>query len=104
MEQFRQFLDDFFGNLIQKVYLQPPAGKDMVYPCIVVTRDVGETAFADNNPYRHQPRYLVTAIDEDSDSSLYKKLSSLPRSRHQRTFAVDNLNHNVFTMFFEEDE
>jgi hypothetical protein len=87
-----------------EVYISPPANMQMVYPCIRIARDVGNTAFADNNPYRHQPRYQLTAIDEEPNSPLYKVLASLPRSRHERSFPADNLNHDVFTMFFEEEE
>lgn len=75
----------------------------MEYPCILITRAQGNTAFADNSPYRHQPRYTLTGISYDQ-TVLYKKLVDLPRSTHERSFPADNLNHDVFTIFFEEEE
>ena len=87
-------------GLEAKVYIQPPAGMQMEYPCIAIERDTGETAFADNNVHRHQKRYQLTAIDEEPVSPLYDVLASLPRARHDRSFPADNLNHDVFTMFF----
>lgn len=100
MDQLQTFLTDLFGDSVAKVYIQPPAGKQMVYPCVLIQRDTGATAFADNEVHRHQKRYLLTGIAEDPDSGLYDLLASLPRSRHERSFPADNLNHDVFTIFF----
>lgn len=100
MDQFRSFLNEIFGESVKEIYIQPPSGMQMVYPCLTITRDPGNTAFADNKVYRHQKKYLVTGISEDSDSDLYDLLSSLPRSSHERSFPADNLNHDVFTIFF----
>lgn len=100
MDQLRSYLAEIFGSDVQKIYIQPPAGMQMVYPCILIARSTGRTAFADNNSYRHQKRYTLTAIAEDPDSGLYDKLASLPRCTHDRSFPADNLNHDVFTIFF----
>lgn len=113
MDQLRQFLLDrielFATNLEledfdPEVYIQPPGDLTRSYPCIEIERDTGQTLFADNNPYRHQPRYLLTAIYEEDNLPMYKLLASLPRSRHERSFPADNLYHDIFTMFFEEEE
>lgn len=104
MDQLRTYLDDIFGSLVSNIYIQPPAGMQMGYPCILIHRDPGNTAFADNKVHRHQKRYQLTAVAEDPDSGLYDLLAALPRSRHERSFAADNLNHDVFTIFFEEEE
>ena len=111
MDQLLAWLDSKFQELVDqdileekpKVYIQPPTGKLMEFPCVTITRATGNTLFADNNPYRHQPRYLLTAINEDPVSPLYKVLASLPRCIHDRSFPAENLNHDVFTIFFEEE-
>lgn len=103
MDQLQSFLSERFGAAVKKVYTKPPASMQMEYPCVLISRSKGDTAFADNNPYRHQPRYLLTAISSDPDSGLYKLLAALPRSTHERSFPADNLNHDVFTIFFEEE-
>jgi hypothetical protein len=103
MDQFQAFLSERFGDSIENAYIQPPAGMQMSYPCLTIERDRGETSFADNQVWRHQKRYLVTAISEDPDSLLYDQLAALPRSHHERSFSADNLTHDVFTIFFEEE-
>ena len=83
-----------------EVYFQPPENSQMEYPCIVYNRDDAETLFADNNPYRYMQRYTVTLIDRDPDSPVLDKIKELPRCTFNRFFTVDNLNHDVFTLFF----
>lgn len=104
MDQLQNYLVDILGVAVKHVYIKPPANMQMEYPCVLISRAKGETAFADNNPYRHQKRYLLTAIAMDPDSGLYDLLTALPRCVHDRSFPADNLNHDVFTIFFEEEE
>lgn len=82
-----------------RVYFQPPSNVNMTYPCIRFQRDPGDTKFADGITYRHTPRYQVTIMDLDPDSELYYLVADLPHAFHERSFAVDNLNHDVFTLF-----
>jgi len=103
MDQLREFLVNYLGDAVNEVYIQPPTGMQMVYPCVTIARDPGNTAFADNQPYRHQTRFLLTGIADDPNG-LYKLLAALPRSQHSRSFPADNLTHDVFTIFFEEEE
>ena len=42
----------------------------------------------------------VTVIDSDPDSSLVGKVASMPTSRFNRHYTKDNLNHDVFEIFF----
>lgn len=100
MDQLQSFLSELLGDSVKHVYIKPPANNGMEYPCVLISRDTGNTKFADNNTYRHQKRYLLTAISLDPDSGLYEQLASLPRCVHDRSFPADNLNHDVFTIFF----
>lgn len=100
MDQLLQYLNGIFGSSIKKVYIQPPAGMVMEFPCITISRAAGDTKFADNQPYRHRKRYTLTGIALDPDSGLYELLAALPTSRHERSFPADNLNHDVFTIIF----
>lgn len=104
MDQLQSFLSERFGDSVKHVYIQPPTSKGMEYPCVLIARAQGNSAFADNNPYRHQPRYQLTGISTDPDSGLYELLAALPRSTHERSFPADNLNHDVFTIFFEDQQ
>jgi len=82
------------------VYFQPPASVQMSYPCIVYKRDDMDTKFADNRPYSLTTRYSVTVIDRDPDSVIPKKVASLPQCIFNRSFVAENLNHDVFVLYF----
>lgn len=82
------------------VYFQPPSNLQMVYPCIVYNRDNLNTLFADNKPYGHYKRYLLTVIDRDPDSVIHEQISKLPMCTYDRFYTADNLNHDVFRIFF----
>lgn len=82
------------------VYFQPPANVQMEYPCIVYQRDLRRTQFASNLPYRSTKRYQVTVISQDADDPICEKVASLPLSAFNRYFAVDNLHHDVYDIFF----
>lgn len=82
------------------VYFQPPPTVQMEYPCIVYRRDYSLTRFADDKPYSHKKRYLVTVIDRDPDSVIPDKIRELPLCVFDRFYTADGLNHDVFKLFF----
>lgn len=84
----------------RNVYFQPPANVQMNYPCIVYKRDNAITRFAGNTPYRYTKRYQVTVIDQDPDSEIPDKIAMLPMCVFNRHFAANNLNHDVFSLYF----
>lgn len=96
--QLQTILESILGT--RNVYFQPPANVQMEYPCIIYGRDSARTQFAGNNPYRNTKRYQVTYVDQNPDSDIPDKLAALPMSSFQRHYAVKNLNHDVFTIFF----
>ena len=93
-------LQALLETLAPNVYFQPPANIIMEYPCIVYKRDSAETEFADNSLYCHTKRYQVTVIDRDPDSPIPDEVAALPMTRFERFFTADNLNHDVFNIFF----
>lgn len=82
------------------VYFQPRENDEMAYPCVVYSRDQLHADYADNSIYRHKVRYQVTSITADPDSDLPEKLAALPLSSFNRFFVADNLNHDVFNLFY----
>jgi hypothetical protein len=82
------------------VYFQPPENTKIEYPCIVYKRDFILLDWADNKSYLKSNRYLVTTIDRDPDSLIPDKIAALPNCVYDRFYTVDNLNHNVFKLFF----
>ena len=95
-EQLQLLLETFCAN----VYFQPPTNVQMQYPAIVYKRDTAVTEFAGNRPYRYTKRYQVTIIDRDPDSPIPDKVAALPSCIHNRFFTADNLNHDVFILYF----
>lgn len=82
------------------VYFQPPANVQMQYPCIIYKKDQARTEFAGNSPYRFTKRYQVTVVDRNPDSVIPDKIALLPMCTFDRHFVADNLNHDVFTLYF----
>jgi hypothetical protein len=82
------------------VYFQPPTSLQMKYPAIVYERDNVLTDFADNLPYRHVKRYQVTVIDQDPESVISDKVADMPMSSFSRHFAAEQLNHDVYSLYF----
>lgn len=91
-------LEDVLGS--NAVYFQPPPNLQMAYPCIVYKRDTADTRFAGNAPYRYTQRYMVTLISQDPDIEVFGKVAALPMCIFNRSFVANNLNHNVFNLYF----
>lgn len=95
-KQFHQVLK----TCTPAVYFEPPEDVGMVYPCIVYQRDPGSTKFANNRPYNYEQQYEVILIARDADTDVLAKLAALPKSTHARFYVADNLNHDVFSIYF----
>lgn len=96
----RQDLHQILEDITDNVYFQPPDNVHLKYPCIIYKRDFAETKFADNKPYDFVLRYIVTVIDRDPDSAIPAKIAALPMSLFDRFYTVDNLNHDVFSVYY----
>lgn len=97
--ELHEILCDVLGS--RHVYFQPPSSVKMVYPAIVYSRNSISNDFANNLVYKQSLGYTVTVIDEDPDSDVVEKISRLPMCRFDRHFTSDNLNHDVFTIYYK---
>jgi hypothetical protein len=93
-------LQTLLEGITTNVYFQPPTNIQLKYPCIVYKRDFADTEFADNAPYAYKWRYMVTVIDQNPDSEIPGKVAALPMTLFNRFYTVDNLNHDVFSIYF----
>ena len=84
----------------RNVYFQPPETLKMSYPCIIYSRDNTVTNFADNGPYKFQFRYQLILVDKNPDSIFVSLLAALPLCTFQRHYTKDNLNHDVYNIFY----
>jgi hypothetical protein len=94
MKPRRITLDD------DQVYFQPPADVKMLYPAIVYKRQNIGTKMADDALYGDVTEYMLTVIDPDPDSDILREVLKLPMVRFNRHYTANNLNHDVFIIFY----
>jgi hypothetical protein len=93
-------LQAIFKTFVDNVYFQPPPNVHLIYPCIVYERAQVNVKYAGNKPYAHKKRYQVTVISNNPDDNIVDEVAMLPLCSHDRFFTADNLNHDVFTIYF----
>ena len=93
-----EVLCDVLGS--RNVYYQPPASVRMNYPAIVYSRNDIENVNADDDKYLQFHSYLVIVMDYNPDSLIVERVSKLPKCAFDRHYAADNLNHDVFTLYY----
>nr|DAO28731.1 MAG TPA: tail completion protein [Caudoviricetes sp.] len=91
-------LEKILGS--HNVYFQPPSSVRMQYPAIIYKRKDIEKRHADDGAYRKLPSYEVVLIDKNPDSKVIEKIFDLPYCSYDRHYESDNLNHDVFTLYF----
>lgn len=93
-----EILCNILGSI--NVYFQPPESIKLEYDCIIYSRKNINNVFADNSIYQQHDLYEVIIIYEDPDSDIPRKLSLLPMCSFDRHYTSDNLNHDVFTLYY----
>lgn len=92
-------LEELFGT--KNVYFQPPESAKLKYDCVIYSRRTGEIKFADNNPYTFHMCYEVTLIRKTPENDWVEKFAMhFPKSRYDRNFKSDNLEHDVFIIYY----
>lgn len=91
-------LETILGS--RNVYFQPPANFKLTYPCIVYTRNKLVPVHADNKTYLHRKRYSLTLIDKNPDSAFVDAIDDIPYCSHTRHFVADNMNHDVYDLYW----
>lgn len=91
-------LENILGS--RNVYFQPPSSVRMQYPAIVYSRKDIEKRSANDGTYRKLPSYEVILIDKNPDSPFVEKIFDLPYCSFDRHYISDNLNHDVFTLYY----
>lgn len=96
--ELHQKLVEVLGST--NVYFQPPSTVKMTYPAIVYSRSALDMRHANNDIYHAKQRYTVTVIDKNPDSGILRKMLRLKYSSFDRHFVTDNLNHDVYTIYY----
>jgi len=84
----------------RNVYFQPPDNLQMVYPAIVYDISNRESEHADDIPYIHRKQYTLIIIDKNPDSLIPDKIGVLPTASFKRSYKANNLNHNVYALYY----
>ena len=84
----------------RNVYFQPPSSVRMQYPAIVYSRKDVDGRFANDKVYRKLPCYEMILIDKNPDNTFVDKLLDLQYCSFDRHYESDNLNHDVFTIYY----
>ena len=101
IEQQRLKLSAKLHELAKNVYFQPPSNKELKYPCIIYKLMPGDTDFADNMPFIFKPQWQITLIDYVPNNPIrYQLAMSLPTIIFVNHFVSDELNHDVFQLYF----
>lgn len=95
----QEVLETVLGS--DNVYFQPPENVKMKYPAIVYSLDDIEKTFANNDLYLADRSYTVTLIDKNPDSVFIDSLLALPYCQFDRHYRSENLNHYVFSLYFD---
>jgi hypothetical protein len=96
----RLSLQTLLKSICANVYFQAPSNVQMLYPAIVYGRGRAETKFADNRPYSHSKNYSLTLISRNPDEAIFEALAALPMCAHETHYVAENLNHDVFSIYF----
>lgn len=96
--ELHELLCSILGS--RHVYFQPPESIKMEYPAIRYSRSKIESTKADNSRYLGNVRYSIIFISRTPNNNIVDELESLPYCSHERFYTAENLNHDVFTIFY----
>jgi hypothetical protein len=82
-----------------RVYFDPPASKEMEYPCIKYSLSGMDQKYANNALYAGMNRYEIITIDYDPDSVIHSEIIKLPMCKFDRAYTADGLHHKVYTLY-----
>ena len=85
----------------RNVYFQPPENMKLKYPAIIYSRSDIDQLHANNNSYIRNHAYQIILVDPDPDSETVESILDLPMCRFDRHYVSDNLNHDVFTIYYK---
>lgn len=96
--QLQSKLEELLEN--KNVYYQPPETVKMSYPAIKYSKKDIKSRFADNSTYSLLRCYEIIVIDPKPDNPVLDKLLALPYCAYDRSYKSQNLNHDVFTLYY----
>lgn len=89
-------LEELLGS--KNVYYQPPSS--ILYPAIKYSKSTINSTHANDSVYTTKTQYTVTVIAKKPDHPVIQKLLELPYCSYDRNYKADNLEHDVFTLYY----
>lgn len=96
--ELHEILCNVLGS--RNVYFQPPETIKLKYPAIIYSRDNIRNYHANDNVYNQMIAYQLMIIDKNPDSNIVQNISKLPLCQFNRHYVADNLNHDIFLIYF----
>lgn len=96
----RAELSEILHGICENVYFQPPANKQLTYPCIIYKLENVDATFADNGAYRVMDEYSLTYITRDPDDMTIREFVLLRYCQMTNTSTADNLRHYYYRLYF----
>lgn len=94
----QETLEELLGS--ENVYYQPPESLSMNYPAIKYEKNKIISTRANDKLYGSRIQYSLTVIDRKPDNPVINKLLELPYCSYDRNYKSDNLEHDVFTIYY----
>lgn len=94
----QSLLEELLGS--RNVYYTPPESIKMQYPAIRYSKKKIESVHADDSKYLMRDCYELIVISRTPDHPVIKQLLALPYCSYDRPYVVDNLYHDVFTIYY----
>ena len=91
-------LEELLGS--KNVYYQPPENIKMNYPAIMYSKSNMNNRHANDKVYKSMTRYDITVIDRNPDNPVISELLDWPYCAFDRHYTSENLNHDVFTLYY----
>lgn len=85
------------------VYFQPPSNVLMKYPCFLYNQSPLYNLRADDKNYLYMGHYSLTYIDSNVERAMAMKMKILDSFEHisfERNFTSENLNHDVYNLYY----
>ena len=94
----QSLLEELLGS--RNVYYTPPESIKMQYPAIRYSKKKIESVHADDSKYLMRDCYELIVISRTPDHPVIKRLLALPYCSYDRPYVVDNLYHDVLTIYY----
>lgn len=100
MAKPRSELSAILHSICEHVYFQPPASKQLVFPCIIYSLENLDIDHADNEVYRLNDAYSITYATRDPNDENIHIIARLPLCSMTRVASVDNLHNYYYRLYF----